>query len=110
MGIEQHIKSMEVLFVYAPDTRIEDHLVRMGSSSATASRAVALASGGTSIEEVAVGPGQWTCVIGIMKGSFTEPMPMPDGHTRLPTGQSFVLSMCTVGRWMNGMSQIGTSK
>ena len=62
------------MFVYAPDTRIKIHPVKFGS-------------------------GEWTCVIGVMEGTFTKPMPLGNGKTIAPTGRAFKLPMCTVGRW-----------
>jgi hypothetical protein len=73
-GIEKHIEDLKALFVYAPDTRIEVHPVKFGT-------------------------GEWTCVIGEMLGTFTKPMPTPNGKTIDPTGKSFKIPMCTVGRW-----------
>ena len=72
-GIKQHIEDLKAMFVYAPDTRIKQHPVKFGS-------------------------GEWTCVIGVMEGTFTKPMQM-GGKTVAPTGKSFTLPMCTVGRW-----------
>jgi hypothetical protein len=65
---------LKAMFVYAPDTRIKQHPVKFGS-------------------------GEWTCVIGVMEGTFTKPMPAGNGKTIPPTGKSFKLPMCTVGRW-----------
>lgn len=73
-GSQRHIDDLKALFVYAPDTRIKVHPVKFGT-------------------------GEWTCVIGVMEGTFTKPMPTPDGKTIAPTGKSFKLPMCTVGRW-----------
>ena len=73
IGTKQHIDDLKAMFVYAPDTRIKQHPVKFGS-------------------------GEWTCVIGVMEGTFTKPM-MIGGKTIAPTGQSFTLPMCTVGRW-----------
>lgn len=72
-----HLESMKPLFVFAPDTKIVSHPVKFGS-------------------------GNWTTVIGIMEGTFTEPMPMPDGSMIPPTGKKFSLSVCTVGHWEGG--------
>ena len=77
-GIEQHIKDLGALFVYAPDNRIRVHPVKFGS-------------------------GDWTCVIGVMEGTFTKPMPIGDGKTIPPTGKSYKLPMCTVGHWKDGV-------
>lgn len=77
-GIEKHIEDLKALFVYAPDTRIKVHSVKFGS-------------------------GEWTSVIGVMEGTFTKPMPGPDGKTIPPTGKAFKINMCTVGHWKNGV-------
>ena len=73
-GLEQHIADLKAMFVYAPDTRIQQHPVKFGS-------------------------GEWTSVIGVMEGTFTAPMPGPGGKPIAPTGKAFTLSMNTVGRW-----------
>ena len=77
-GIERHIEDLKFMFVYAPDTRIQEHPVKMAH-------------------------GEWTSVIGIMEGTFTEPMPLPDGTAIPPTGKAFKLKMATVGHWNNGV-------
>jgi len=98
-GIERHIEDLKAMFVYAPDTRIKEHPVKIAN-------------------------GEWTSVIGVMEGTFTKPMPIGDGKTVAPTGKAFRLVMCTVGHWTNGvmdeeylfwdnqtyMSQIGLGK
>jgi hypothetical protein len=48
------------MFVYAPDTQIKGHPVKIGS-------------------------GEWTSVIGEMEGTFTQPMPIGNGKTIAPT-------------------------
>jgi hypothetical protein len=76
-GIEKHIEDLKGMFVYAPDTRILEHPVKLAS-------------------------GDWTSVIGVMEGTFTKPMPTPDGKTIPPTGKAFKITMCTVGHWKTG--------
>jgi predicted ester cyclase len=73
-GIDTHIADLRAMFVYAPDTRIETHPVKFGQ-------------------------GEWTAVIGVMEGTFTQPMPAGDGKTIAPTGKKFKISMATVGHW-----------
>jgi hypothetical protein len=75
-GIERHIEDLKGMFVYAPDTRIKVHPIKFGS-------------------------GDFTCVTGVMEGTFTKPMPIGDGKFIQPTGKKFVLPMCTVGHWKN---------
>ena len=98
-GIERHIADLKAMFVYAPDTRIKEHPVRIGT-------------------------GEWTSVTGVMEGTFTKPMTLPDGNVIPPTGKAFKLPMATIGHWVNGvmdeeylfwdnqtyMSQIGLAK
>jgi hypothetical protein len=76
-GIDRHIEDLKAMFVYAPDTRIKVHPVK-------------------------VAQGEWTSVIGVMEGTFTKPMPIGDGKTLAPTGKAFKLVMCTVGHWQHG--------
>jgi hypothetical protein len=98
-GIEKHIEDLKVLFVFAPDLKIKVHPIRFGS-------------------------GTWTAVTGVMSGTFTNPMPTPDGKSIPPTGKHFALSMGTIGHWKGGtmdhewlfwdnqdfMNQIGSGK
>jgi len=73
-GIEKHIEDLKALFVFAPDTRIKEHPIRLGS-------------------------GHVTAVTGVFEGTFTKPMPIGNGKTIPPTGKAFKLPMCTVGIW-----------
>ena len=77
-GIEKHIEDLKAMFVYAPDTRIKVHTVKFGS-------------------------GPWTAVIGIMEGTFTQPMPTADGKSIPPTGKPYKITMCTIGHWKDGV-------
>lgn len=77
IGIDVHIADLKKLFVHAPDTEIKVHPVRIAS-------------------------GDWTSVIGVMAGTFTEPMPIGDGKFIEPTGKRFELKMATIAFWQNG--------
>ena len=77
-GIEKHIEDLKAMFVYAPDTRIRVHTVKLGQ-------------------------GELTAVIGVMEGTFTKPMPKGDGTFIQPTGKAFKINMCTVGHWTKGV-------
>jgi len=77
-GINKHIEDLKAMFVYAPDTNLKVHPVKIGS-------------------------GEWTSVIGVMAGTFTEPMPIGDGKFIQPTGKKYSIIMCTVGHWKNGV-------
>ena len=76
-GIDAHIADLKALFVYAPDTRIQQHPFRISC-------------------------GNLTAVTGVFEGTFTEPMPIGGGKTIAPTGKSFRFLMATFGRWENG--------
>lgn len=75
-GIEKHTEDLKAMFVWAPDTRISEHPIK-------------------------VAQGEWTAVIGIMEGTFTQPMPIGDGKTIAPTGKAFKIRMATFGKWNN---------
>ena len=77
-GIEKHIEDLKAMFVYAPNTAIKQHPIRFGSKN-------------------------FTCVTGIMTGTFSKPMPIGGGKFIEPTGKSFSLPMCTVGIWKDGV-------
>jgi SnoaL-like polyketide cyclase len=76
-GIDPHIADLKAMFVWAPDTRIKEHPVK-------------------------VGQGEWTAVIGVMEGTFTQPMPIGDGKTLPPTGKAYKIQMATIGHWKGG--------
>jgi hypothetical protein len=73
-GIEKHIEDLKAMFVWAPDTRIEVHPIKVGQAD-------------------------WTAVIGVMEGTFTRPMPLPDGTTIPPTGKPYKVQMATISHW-----------
>ena len=73
-GIEKHIEDLKALFVWAPDTRVTAHPIKIAS-------------------------GDYTAVTGVYEGTFTGPMALPDGKTIPPTGKAFKLDMCTVAHW-----------
>lgn len=73
-GIEKHIEDLSNMFVYAPDTRIEEHPIRIAS-------------------------GNLTAVMGVIEGTFTEPMPIGEGKFIEPTGKAYKLNMVTIGLW-----------
>jgi hypothetical protein len=76
-GIETHIGDLRGMFVYAPNTAIREHPIRICS-------------------------GDYTAVIGVMTGTFSQPMPTAGGRTIPPTGRSFRLTMATVAHWTGG--------
>jgi predicted ester cyclase len=76
-GIQRHIEDLKKLFIHAPDTAIKVHPIRIAN-------------------------GDWTAVTGVMTGTFTKPLQMPDGTAIQPTGKKFSLPMATIGHWKNG--------
>jgi SnoaL-like polyketide cyclase len=77
-GINVHIEDLKALFVHAPDTRIKEHPIRIGS-------------------------GKYTAVTGVFEGTFTRPMPIGNGQYIQPTGKAFRMPMATVGIWEDGV-------
>src|SRR5207249_6255798 len=73
-GIEKHIEELKPMFVFAPDTRIQTHPVRVVS-------------------------GDWTSVIGFMEGRFTKPVANRDGKALSRTGVAVRLKLVTAARW-----------
>ena len=73
-GLGKHIDDLKAMFVFAPDIAIKTHPIRFGS-------------------------GSFTAVSGVMTGTFTKPMPLPDGKSIAPTGKRFAIGMMTVGHW-----------
>lgn len=77
-GLDVHIEDLKAMFVYAPDTRIKEHPIKIAR-------------------------GDWTAVVGTMEGTFTAPMPIGNGQFIQPTGKAFKLAMTTVGHWKDGV-------
>ncbi len=71
---DRHIADLQALFVWAPDTRIHEHPIRLAMNELTA-------------------------VVGVMRGTFTRPMPDGRGGLIQPTGKAYAISMATVGIW-----------
>ena len=77
-GLEQHVEDLKGMFVWAPDTRIKEHPIKIAN-------------------------GEWTAVMGVMEGTFSQPMPIADGKNIAPTGKQFRLEMTTLGHWKHGV-------
>ena len=73
-GLDNHIEELKPMFVFAPDTKIKEHPIRIAS-------------------------GEWTAVSGTIEGSFSKPMPVGEGKTIPATGKSFKIGMVTIGHW-----------
>lgn len=76
-GIDVHIHDLQQLFVHAPDTAIQLHPIRIALDD-------------------------WTAVTGVMTGTFTRPMVLPNGTSIPPTGNHFTLQMATISHWSHG--------
>ena len=48
---------------------------------------------------ITFGQGPWTAGMGIVEGTFTEPMIFPDGTVIEPTGNKFKYTMITIAKW-----------
>lgn len=77
-GVDVHVEDLKAMFVYAPDTRITVHPIKLAD-------------------------GPHTSVTGVMEGTFTQPMPIGNGQFIQPTGKAFKVSMNTVGVWKDGV-------
>ncbi|HSQ64595.1 MAG TPA: ester cyclase [Polyangiaceae bacterium] len=77
-GIEKHIEDLKAMFVWAPDTHVQQHPVKVGQQD-------------------------WTAVIGVMEGTFTRPMPIGGGGYIQPTGKPFRIAMATFCHWKDGL-------
>jgi hypothetical protein len=73
-GIDKHIADMSAWFEWAPDMRVDTHPLRLAKDNLTA-------------------------VTGVLKGTFSKPMPDGKGGTIAPTGKAFAIDMVTVGIW-----------
>ena len=76
-GIDTHIEDLKSMFVYAPNTSIKEHPIRICQ-------------------------GDYTAVVGMMTGTFSRAMPTGGGKMIAPTGKSFRLTMATIGHWKGG--------
>jgi hypothetical protein len=77
-GLEAHLADLKQQFVFAPDTAIREHPIKIAQ-------------------------GNWTAVQGVMTGTFTRPMPVAGGKPIAPTNKPYKLDMVTIGRWENGV-------
>lgn len=77
-GLDAHFVELKPQFVFAPDTKITTHPIKIAQAN-------------------------YTAVTGIMEGTFSQPMPIGDGKTIPPTNKPFKLDMATIGRWENGV-------
>jgi len=73
-GIDKHTEDLAAMFVWAPDTRIKSHFLRVAKNELTA-------------------------VTGTMQGTFTRPRPDGKGGFTQPTGRKYSIAMTTVSIW-----------
>lgn len=77
-GIENHLVDLRQQFVFAPDAAIKEHPIKIAQ-------------------------GNWTTVVAVMTGTFTQPMPIADARPIPPTNQPFRFELTTIGRWEDGV-------
>lgn len=73
-GIDVHIEDLKAFFTFAPDTSIKEHPIRIGQ-------------------------GEWTGVVGVITGTWSEPMQVGPDTFLEPTGKPYTLTMATIGHW-----------
>ena len=76
-GIDVHDIIVKSTFDWAPDMAVTSHPLSIGS-------------------------GDWTASIGILEGTFTEPLVLPDGTVIEPTGKHFKVPVATFAHWKDG--------
>jgi hypothetical protein len=72
--LSSHIGELQWFVTWMPDGRVKEHPIRFGD-------------------------GEYTGVIGVMEGTFSKPMVLPDGTIIAPTGKSVKMQMVTIGHW-----------
>lgn len=77
-GLKKHIEDMKAMFVALPDLKISEHPIKIADKN-------------------------FTAVQGIMEGTFTKPMTLPDGKVVQPNGKKLKLEMVTIGKWKDGV-------
>ena len=77
-GVENHLVDLRQQFVFAPDAAIKEHPIKIAQ-------------------------GNWTAVMGVMTGTFTQPIPIAGARPIPPTNLPFRLEIMTIGRWEGGV-------
>jgi SnoaL-like polyketide cyclase len=77
-GVEHHLVDLRQQFVFAPDAAIKEHPIKIAQ-------------------------GNWTTVVAIMTGTFTQPMPIAGAKPIAPTNLPFRFEITTIGRWDDGV-------
>lgn len=91
IGIEQHIEDLQWLFAWAPDLQVLEHTIAFGGGDAA----------------------QFTGVVGVFAGTFTQPMPIGGGNTIPPHREEVsdsVFNYCSLERrrsYGRGISALG---
>ena len=76
-GIEEHVTAVQSIFSWAPEQAIDEHPTK-------------------------VGQGDWTAVVGRWRGTFSQPLSLPDGSSIPPTGKSWDIHLATFAHWRDG--------
>lgn len=78
-GLPVHIDGMRGLAVFMPDMRITAHPVK-------------------------VADGKWTGITAVFEGTFSAPMPNPNGGAAIPaTGRAYRGTIATISHWVGGL-------
>jgi predicted ester cyclase len=76
-GVEKHMEDLRQMLVWAPDLKVIEYVTEVAS-------------------------GDWTATVSVLTGTFSEPMPLPDGASLPPTGKSVNIQVATFAHWKDG--------
>jgi hypothetical protein len=76
--VDSYVAELQARFAFAPDAQVTEHLTTFASND-------------------------WTAMMSVTEGTFTEPMPMAGGEAVSPTGKPFKINIATVSRWTDDL-------
>jgi hypothetical protein len=76
--VDTYLAELQARFAFAPDAQVTQHLTTFASDD-------------------------WTAMMSVTEGTFTEPMPTAGGEAVSPTGKPFKINTATVSRWTDGL-------
>jgi hypothetical protein len=76
-SVEPHTDDMIAMFEYLPDLKVAEHPYKIAQ-------------------------GDWAAVVGRFTGTFSKPMPLPDGDQVEPIGKTVNMLMATFAHWVDG--------
>lgn len=77
-GVDAYLADLKARFAFAPDARVTEHLIKFAS-------------------------GDWTALMAVAEGTFSQPMKNPAGAPIPPTSKSFKINIVTISHWRNGV-------